>query len=203
MRKEKNRALHARKAKLEAKRAALRARLQKRLPKKKKSKKKGLWWKLILMILILLLLLRDCSCSRPPIEGPASPEIPVRLTEDIGPSLKRNERLPKRRRPKFKTKTPRPSPWLASFRLQVAARSPRLAECFVGSSKPGSIKWTTSVEPLHGTVSDHSIESMLQSADLQLSERSCILKVLTHPTYHLSSEEKDPVPTRVSLVIEF
>jgi hypothetical protein len=78
-----------------------------------------------------------------------------------------------------------------------------VAECFVGAERPGRFKWSTSVEPVKGQVSDHVFEPMLLTADLTRSERDCMVAVLADPPYRLKSGAEPETPSRVGLVIEF
>jgi hypothetical protein len=106
-------------------------------------------------------------------------------------------------RPDYATPPPDPMPWIASFRLQVSARSPRLAACFVGAPRPGALKWTASVEPGTGRVSDHTLEPALESDPLTAEQKACLLAVLSDPPYRLAVEGARATPSRVSVAIEF
>ncbi len=157
------------------------------------------------LLLLLLLLLRDCSCAEPVVEPPAEGAIgiagpPVELAPVPEPPAGRVER---RDRPEYATAPPEPLPWLASFRMQVGARGPRLAECFVGAERPGALKWTTSVEPSSGRVSDHTLEPTIGRDPLTTEQRACVLGVLTSPPYQLEAGAEDATPTRVGMAIEF
>jgi hypothetical protein len=112
-------------------------------------------------------------------------------------------RVAPRDRPAFAGPAPDPLPWLAAFRLQVAARSPRLAECFVGAPRPGALKWSAAVEPRAGRVSDPSLEPTLSTEALTPTQRACALAVLSDPAYRLDAGSGPSTPSRVSLVIEF
>jgi hypothetical protein len=184
-------------AAIRARQAALRARLrEKRKPRRR-------WWWLVLLLLILLALLCCCGC-------PDEPEVPpeelvfdgkgvvVEVPEPEVPL----DRTPRRDRPDFENKPADPLKWIDAFRLQVAARSPRLAECFVGADQPGTLKWTVSVEPGSGKVSDHVLEPTLGSADLTSEQRACVLGVLSDPPYRLEVAERS-TPSRIGMAIEF
>ena len=112
-------------------------------------------------------------------------------------------RIRKVKRPAAPDTTPPRSPWLDALRLQVSARSPRLALCFDGSENPGQIKWTTTVEPVRGTVSEHELAPMLNTAPVTAAQRECLLEVLRSPAYKLPTASAPDAPTRVGLVIEF
>ena len=79
--------------------------------------------------------------------------------------------------------------WLDEFRLQVAARSPRLAECFSGTDRPGALRWTTAVNEESGAVSDHGLELVGTGADLYGKQRECVLAVLSSPGYRLKHSQ--------------
>ena len=88
--------------------------------------------------------------------------------------------------------------------MQVTARSPRLAACFAGVERPGSLKWSASVEPVHGQVSDQKLETTLQSDPLTPEQRDCVMGVLSDPPYRLDTKgEERTTPSRVGLAIEF
>ena len=186
-------------------REALAERRRKRGTPKKKEKDRRRWLLIPLLLILLLALVRDCSCNEVPAPAPApEPEQPAPAAMDtdepVAPPLKRMERI---ERPDFAAKPPKSPPWLTSFRMQVAARSPRLAECFVGAHRPGRLKWVTSVEATSGLVSEHSLEPMLLSDELSRRERDCVVEVLSTPSYNLEIGEERTTPSRVGLVIEF
>lgn len=200
-------AARARQGAARARQEAVRARLSARRARPDGSaRRRGCL--LILLILLILLLIRLCACAPPP-----EPEVPAPVPVPTGPApvpeppppppRPPTPRLPRTDRPEFVAAPPEPVPWLASFRLQVAARSPRLATCFEGSERPGRLKWTTSVEPGDGHVSEHAIEPMLRTDDLTAAERACVTGVLSDPPYRLDGAEPRSTPHRVGLVIEF
>ena len=156
-----------------------------------------------LILILLLALLPDCRCTPDP--GPAAEGAAVEVPEEPEePALEPiTGRVARRDRPDYRSKTPPTLPWIDAFRLQVAARSPRLAECFVGVARPGRLKWTTSVEPSQGKVSQHDIEPTLLSDPLTKRQRTCIIDVLSQPPYQLESGQERSTPARVGLVIEF
>ena len=198
-----------------AQRAALKARkreLRRRLKEKQRGRRdlsrrrrRSALMVLLIVLIILLLPLRDCSCAEP--EAVVEVEPVVELEEPVEDEVEEpaprpkplGGRIARRDRPAYEGHGPEPLPWLAAFRLQVSARSPRLAACFVGTDGPGRLKWTTTVEPTQGVVSDHVLEPVLQSPELTGEQRGCVLEVLEEPRYHLAAGEG----SRVSLVIEF
>lgn len=162
----------------------------------------------MVIALLLLLLLRDCSCApvaAPPVAVPPGPPAPApaepAAAEPATPPS--TGRIPRRDRPTFDSELLEPLPWLAAYRLQVSARSPRLAECFVGAQRPGTLKWTASVEPDQGRVSEQTLEPTLLSDELTRQQRTCAFEVLSSPDYQLESAEERSTPVRVGMVIEF
>jgi hypothetical protein len=164
--------------------------------------------------LLLLLSLLRCDCGPEPV--PPVPEVEVEVeVEPTPPPVVKKPAPAKAKRPPLSAKTeakPRndfagvgqPVPaWLDDFRLQVAARSARLAQCFTGSDRPGALRWSTSVNPENGAVSEHELEPVGQAAEIGGEQRACVLGVLSSPAYRLTEEQKQGLPKRISLVIEF
>lgn len=92
--------------------------------------------------------------------------------------------------------------WLEAFRLQVAARSPRLASCFIGADRPGALRWTTQVVRESGTVDSHDFEPVGASVELSRTQRDCLVDALSKPAYRLDAAPGG-LPERLSLVLEF
>ena len=84
----------------------------------------------------------------------------------------------------------------------MGARAPRLSSCFIGAERPGRLRWTATLEPRSGRVSDQEVAAVLDSASLEGSQRRCVLQVLSDPPYALSASEAAR-PTAVGLVLEF
>jgi hypothetical protein len=158
-----------------------------------------------LLLLLLLLLFKDCSCETPePGAGPApEPAVGEPEPQEPGELVIAPGRIGRKGRPTYRTDAPDALPWLAAFRMQVAARSPRLAGCFVGIEQPGALRWTTSVEPVSGQVSEHDLEPTLASVELTRKQRDCVVGVLAEPVYRLEGEGERSTPSRVGMVIEF
>ncbi len=160
------------------------------------------------LILLALLLRCDCQPAPPPPVVVVEPEVPepkpkpkVAPAPAKRPPLKAS--LPQQPRADFDN-GPRRSPnWLDDFRLQVSARSPRLAQCFTGTDGPGALRWTTSVNPESGAVSDHDLAPVGPGAELSAKQRECVLKALSNPPYRLNESVARGLPDRISLVIEF
>lgn len=157
-------------------------------------------------IALLLLLLIDC-------EGPAgrgaklakavpSPS-PKMLVPKPTPQKPLVAKLEPQKRPGY-TLDARPGPdWLDDFRLQVAARSPRLSSCFNGSERGGVLRWTVSVDAKSGAVSGHEFEPLGNSAHLRTEQKACVTKALSDPAYLIKDPASEALPNRVSLVLEF
>ncbi|HHO52265.1 MAG TPA: hypothetical protein ENK18_15670 [Deltaproteobacteria bacterium] len=190
-------------------RQELRQQLQRHRASSPRPSRRRRWWLLLLPLVLLAALLRDCSCSPPPEPIPApipTLSAPVRLappSPSPPPPPLPEAHIERRDRPSFETEPSDPLPWIASFRSQVAARSPRLAACFVGAQRPGRLRWTASVEPSLGRVSEHTLEPTLLSEALTKAQRACVIDVLSEPPYRLTVETARATPPRIGLVIEF
>jgi hypothetical protein len=165
------------------------------------------WIALALLVLLLLLLIRDCSCAHPPdpapvTAAPSRPGVGVSV-ETSAPPAPLTERVATTPRRAMTPEAVAPPPWLASLRIQVAARSPRLAECFEGTTRPGTLRWSVAVDADHGVVSDPEVEPTLAGQDLSNAQRQCVLGVLADPPYQLVTGDEPSTPARVALVIEF
>lgn len=196
----------AMKRQLLARRAAARAALERRRANLKKPKKKRDRRWLWLLLLLLLVLLKDCSCDEPPPAPASAPEVPAAAGEGSAatPPPEPPPKVRKRSRPGYAPTAPGPLPWLDALRLQVAARGPRLAACFTGASRPGALRWTASVDPGQGLVSDQGLEPVLDTDPLTREQRDCALGVLAEPPYRLIPDGAEPsTPARVGLVVEF
>lgn len=166
---------------------------------------------ILLAILALLLLLIRCECGpgTPPIAEkaavvPPKPEVKPKPKVTIkGPKKPLNGTGGKTDRAAMGLGTPVPPSWIEEFQLQVAARSPRLAQCFAGIERPGALRWSASVNPQSGAATDHELEPVGVSTDLSPEQRECVVKVLSSPVYKLTAPEKEALPNRISLVIEF
>jgi hypothetical protein len=161
------------------------------------------------LVLLLASLIR-CECAPPPppevpkveakgaVETKAEPPVPAParrqpLRAQIAPQARASYQGPERAS----------AVWIDEFRLQVAARSPRLAQCFTGSDRPGTLRWTASVNPRSGAVSDHELEPVGASAGLRPEQHACVVSALSSPPYRLTAPEGESLPQRVGLVIEF
>ncbi|MFT5586748.1 MAG: hypothetical protein ACI9VR_004350 [Cognaticolwellia sp.] len=187
-------------------RVSRRDELKRRLEERKRKQRKRRSRLLLLALLLLLLLVSRCNCVEDlqPAQGPSAP-VPELTIEPSTPPEPLPIRLPIKRieRPAFETKAMDPLPWLASFRLQVSARSPRLADCFVGAERPGRLRWNAAVDPVRGQVSEQRLEPVSAWDTLTQEQTDCVKGVLAEPAYTLDHGGAPSTPSRVSMVIEF
>lgn len=162
---------------------------------------------LAVILLLLLLALRDCECEGAPATPPpgaattAAARAPARPLPPPPPIAGRVERV---RRPAFVEPSPSARAWLDDFRLQVAARSPRLSDCFRGADNPGGLRWTCALSPADGATADHELEPLRGTVAVSKEQRECLVRALTNPAYRLQPGPGAPsTPVRVSMVIEF
>ncbi len=173
--------------------------------RKPEEKRRRPWWLLVSLLLLLAAIVccvGPCEPEVVPALGPGPAEGQGERAEPVPAPVPLEGRVKPKPRPAFPALKPAPVPWLASFRMQVAARSTRLSGCFVGATRPGVLRWTALVEPETGRVSDHELEPVLQSDILSGEQRDCVLGVLETPRYRIDPEE-GMGPSRVGMVIEF
>jgi hypothetical protein len=159
------------------------------------------------IVVLLLSLLRCCSCG----EGAPAPVSPPAMdagTVAVKPAAKpplTAPRLSLQRRGDLKLDDTAALTWLDEFRLQVAARSPKLANCFRGADRPGALRWTTAMNPGSGQVSNHELEPMGGTLGLNPQQRECLIQALSEPRYQLRNRppEESSTPSRVSIMLEF
>lgn len=162
------------------------------------------------LLLLLLLLIR---CEGEPGEPVVADGVPdAGSTEEKLVAKKTAPKAPWKKpvippkpveRPDYDTPSRLPAAWVDEFRLQVAARSPRLSACFIGTNRPGALRWTTLVSLQTGAVGNHDFEPMGAAADLTRAQLDCLAEVLAKPGYRLSGATAEGLPERVSLVLEF
>jgi hypothetical protein len=164
---------------------------------------------LLLALILLLLCLIRCDCQSGPAAEPVAaepiaevvkPKVVVRAPVKRAPLQGATAHQP---RSAFPAEAPGNPTWLEEFHLQVAARSPRLAQCFTGSDRPGALRWTSSVNPESGAVSDHELEPVGPASELGHEQRECIIRALSSPNYKLTVPKAEALPNRIGLVIEF
>ena len=197
-------------ARLNERQAAAKAAAQARLKQRRPTKEgRWRWWMALLALLILLLLLSRCACvEEPTVEEPPPPPPTPASGELVEPEPAPPEGPPpppvnKIDRPSMESEPAPALPWLDAFRLQVSARSPRLAQCFVGADRPGRLRWRAAVEPGRGLVSEQQVEPMLIQDALTNEQKDCVVAVLADPPYQLDPGDGPSTPSRVSMVIEF
>lgn len=172
--------------------------------KDKEEKRRRPWWLLVVLLLLLLAILCCIGPCEPevvpPVEEGTGEVEAMEPGEPVAPKPNFEGTVKPKPRPSFPAVAPKPVPWVASFRMQVAARSTRLAGCFVGTARPGVLRWTALVDPVTGRVTDHDLEPVLQSDQLTSDQRDCVLGVLEEPAYTIDAEGG---ASRVGMVIEF
>lgn len=159
-----------------------------------------------LAILVALLLMIRCDCG-PAQPGPTGEPEPM---ADSGakparppPSAAMGARVTRQPRAVFTAQAQEAAGWLDEFRLQVAARSPRLAQCFTGAERPGAVRWSVALNPSSGAVFDHQLELVGPDPGIEEKQRACVEQVLSSPAYALAADPDEALARRVSLVIEF
>lgn len=166
----------------------------------------------ILLLLLLLLIECDPAPAGPAVVQPPTPEVVV--DDTVTPPKKKPVRKKRRRKPltgkidgseraDVDVEPPAPPSWLPKFRLQVAARSPRLAACFNGSEQPGAMRWTALVHAPTGRASDSVLEPVFRGASVDNTQRECLEAALSEPRYRLPEPDPSAVARRVSIIFEF
>ena len=166
---------------------------------------------LMVLVLLSLVLVTRCECDEPPPLPPPPPAVkpspeppaPPKPTRTPPPKPPVRQRAKTKPRPDFTSDRATPPAWLDDFRLQVAARSPRLARCFDGAERPGALRWTASVNAASGTVFDHVLEPIGTQGSVSGEQRECLLAALANPAYRLGGSGDDALPERVSIAVEF
>lgn len=160
--------------------------------------------------LLLLALLMRCDCDKNPqgqrpASAPAKRPEPAKPRPKIAKDKRSSDRTKMQTQPrnKFAGAAQAPAAWLDDFRLQVAARSPRLAQCFTGTDKPGALRWTAALNADSGAVSDHQIEPIAPSGELKREQYDCLTRILSDPRYKLKPAVSEVLPDTIALVIEF
>lgn len=165
---------------------------------------------LALVVLLVLVCVSRCTCTTPTPPPPSAPQpaLPVIKIRALPPKPKPSTPRPKTPslppRGRYQADPPSEPAWVEAFRLQVAARSRRLSQCFSGAAKPGALRWTAAINPDTGAVSDQKLEALPPSDDLTPAQRVCVVQVLSTPRYaSLVAAQAQSLPDNVSLVLEF
>jgi hypothetical protein len=211
------------KEELRARRRALRRELATRkrdarqrvqeLPEVRRARRRR-WIRRALWVLVLLAIVFFARCECGPKPSPAVP--PPSRPPDAGlqvlspaPPVVRAKAprlhagVTKVNRAQLSEPAATPAIWLDELQLQVSARGARMAQCFSAASGPGALRWTVSLDAASGAVSDQVFELVGTGADLSSTARECLSRILSSPPYHLSASKDQPIPQRVSMVIEF
>ena len=182
------------------------------LARRARARRRKILTTLVAALLLLLLLLIDCDpepVGAPVVdEGPLVPEPAVAI---VAPKERKKKRaraalagkIDSTARPDLEVEAVAAPAWLSDFRLQVAARSPRLSACFNGAEEPGAMRWTTVVHARSGRVSDSELEAVFRGASVGGTQEACLTKVLSTPAYRLKDVDDEAVARRVSIIFEF
>ena len=188
---------------LKERQRALRAEYLSRPEVQKVRRRRALFRLILLLIVLLLLLLIRCDCG-PGVPMVVEPEPVEKTTPDAGtprPIFKTTVKaLP---RSAYGNKERAVAGWVEQFQIQVVARSPRLAECFVGVDRPGALRWTCALNADSGAVSEHELEPVGAEVNVTAAQRQCVLDVLSKPGYALTDVPKQGLPQRIGFVLEF
>jgi hypothetical protein len=164
-----------------------------------------------LALLLVLASFINCQCDEaqaprseraPEVSVKVEPTKKVKAPTNAGQKPLRGE-LGRQPRAELHSEGIPPPSWLEEFRIQVAARSPRLARCFRGTDRPGALRWSAAVNAESGTVSDHALEPVGPGGLVDNAQRQCVLNALSSPGYRLKAGNARALPERVSIVIEF
>ena len=167
---------------------------------------------LVLLVILLLLLLRlDCTDvpSTASVSQPAAVEIEPKAAElpkkplPRKPQLKLVGQIKASDRASMALESLEPPPWLPQFRLQVAARSPRLASCFDGAERSGALRWSALVHARAGRVTESVVEPVFRGVNLEEAQLDCLVKGLSELPYVLDEPDPQAAARRVSLIFEF
>jgi hypothetical protein len=166
----------------------------------------------LLIAILLLLLLMRCECTEEPeapavveptLPEPPPPKKPVAPKRPKTPPVVLEGTVPASERDTLAVEPTTPPTWLPQFRLQAAARSPRLAACFNGSEKPGALRWSALVHARSGRVSESVIEPVFRGVSINDAQTDCLIKGLTEPPFALDEPDPQAAARRVSLIFEF
>lgn len=187
-----------------------------RKAEERRQRRRRRWLIAGLLAALLLLLLARCECEDPP--APPLPDViepEVESASEPPPPVRKPPRprplegtIDQSARDTLKVDATTPPSWLPQFRLQVAARSRRLATCFNGVEKPGALRWTALVHPRSGRVSESELEPVFRGVELSQSQHDCLVKGLSDPPFRLdlpsgAASDEESSGRRVSLIFEF
>lgn len=189
----------ARRAALRHALTAARQRAHSRLPQPRRRRGARA---LAIALLLALVALARCLAEAPPPSPPAQDAAPVSAPQPPAPPASPPRTAPLPPRPRLRVASAPTPDWIDEFRLQVGARSPRLARCLTGAALPGRLRFSATVDRNAGLVSDAEIE-VASGGGPSRDQSRCLVEVLRHPAYDLRRGQAPAVPERVSLVIEF
>lgn len=193
----------------EQKRRAREKLLRVPLVRQRRERRRRLWG-LGVLLLAVLVLFHECDCegtrrvAEIPKPQPPTPTTPAPTKANGHPPRKADAETLYLPRDTMVEAPGRTAPWLSAFRMQVAARGPRLGSCFEGSREPGALRWSAAIDPGSGVVSEHTLTPLQESVALRAPQKRCLLEVLSKPPYALPDvAATEATPRRVSIVVEF
>ncbi len=161
---------------------------------------------LAVVAVLVLACLSRCQCEAGPQVAPKvgarEPSPPPLAAAKVPPPPPLVAKVRTQPRPPLATGLRETPSWLDEYRLQVAARSGKLAECFNGTDQPGALRWTATVTPESGRVSEHELEPV-GVASVPPGAQACLLRALSTPPYRLAGDAGVALSPRVTLLLEF
>jgi len=159
------------------------------------------------LLLLLWLLPRDCATESVPPNIPARtlpkvPPSPQAIIEKIPQESTAPASVPPHSRPHLNVKPPPQPIWLEEFQRQISARSPLLAKCAEGARAPGLLRWSGSVDPSSGVLSEQAIESVNANQALTETQQECILRALGTLPFNFP-HPGDGESRRIRLILEY
>ena len=162
---------------------------------------------IIALLLLLWLLPRDCATESIPENSPSpvgAKDAAKTASHHRGDAAKTFGACfgsPKNR-PKLNVNPPPQPIWLEEFQRQVSARSPLLAKCAEGARAPGLLRWSGSVDPSSGVLSEQAIESVDATQALTETQQECILRALGALPFNFPNPG-DRQARRIRLLLEY
>ena len=159
------------------------------------------------LLLLLWLLPQDCANEPtpetfPPETIPKTPPPPQAIIAETTQRPALPASVPPKRRPSLNVKPPPQPVWLEEFQRQVSARSPLMAKCAEGARAPGLLRWSGSVNPSSGILSEQVIESINANQALTETQQRCILRALGTLPFKFR-DPGDGQSRRIRLLLEY
>ena len=159
------------------------------------------------LLLLLWLLAQDCATESipktfAPETIPKTSPSPQAIIEKTSQRPAVPASVPPKRRPNLNVKPPPQPVWFEEFQRQVSARSPLMAKCAEGARAPGLLRWSGSVNPSSGIISEQVIESVNANQALTETQQKCILRALGTLPFKLR-DPGDGQARRIRLILEY